>query len=140
MPASYLPAWLSSLLRLETFHLLPFQTLSLARSISMSMNVFISLLAPSSASEPSSSKGELKPQTQRQIAQLLQLSQSNDMETTDMLRLELAAFKGDKESVDRLRKGMKEGIVMTSVKASPQVQEAVKSVGERKRIGSGSRA
>lgn len=54
------------------------------------------------------------------------------MEATGLLNLGLVPFKGDPESVAILRRGMKEGLVLGSVRGSPEVQEAVAKVLQRK--------
>jgi hypothetical protein len=135
MPASYLPPWLTGLLGVESFYLLPFQILSLARRASVTLNIFISqLMPPGQASNSSASPAQsLAPQTQHQLTQLAQLARANDMEVTRLLQLGLAPFKGDKEMVRTLRRGMKEGLVLGSVRDSPEVKEAVKLVLQRRR-------
>ncbi|KLJ07350.1 hypothetical protein EMPG_17173, partial [Blastomyces silverae] len=90
MPASYLPGWLSTLLNLDNFYLLPFQTLTLARNASMTLNIFISQLTPpdssssssSSSSAAVSSNGGLTSQTQAQLTQLMHLARANEAEAT----------------------------------------------------------
>ncbi|KKZ67730.1 hypothetical protein EMCG_06597 [[Emmonsia] crescens] len=141
IPAAHLPPWLSTLLHLDTFYLLPFQTLTLARNASMTLNIFISQLTPPDSSSTSSAKtaagaGGLTPQTQAQLTQLTHLARANDAEATRLLQLGLAPFKGDKESVGKLRRGMKEGLILGSVRDAPEVKEAVRMVLER-RVGVG---
>ena len=58
------------------------------------------------------------------------------MEVTRLLQLGLAPFKGDAVMVGTLRRGMKEGLVLGSVRDSPEVKEAVKRVLERRRTES----
>lgn len=48
-----------------------------------------------------------------------------------------APFKGDKTSVNTLRRGMKDSLVLGSVRSSPEVKEAVKQVVQRKRSAAG---
>ncbi|PGG98483.1 hypothetical protein AJ79_08855 [Helicocarpus griseus UAMH5409] len=136
MPANYLPPWLSSLLRLDTFYLVPFQILALARSASMTTNIFISQLTPPNDDSSSSKKegnGGLTQKTQTQLAQLTHMVAANDAEVTRLLQMAFAPFRGDKESVGRLRRGMKEGLILGSVREAPEVKEAVKGVVERRR-------
>lgn len=68
----------------------------------------------------------------QRLGQLLQLSRTTDGEATRLLQLGFAPFRGDREGVATLRKGMKEGLVLSSVRASPGVQTAVSEVVERK--------
>ncbi|KAE8133979.1 hypothetical protein BDV38DRAFT_256901 [Aspergillus pseudotamarii] len=138
-PASYIPVELQKLLGISTktpsFYLLPFQILTLAQRASVMLHIFISQVTPPEVSKGSSSAaGErIHPQTMQRLAQLAQLSRATDGESTRLLQLGFAPFKGDRESVATLRKGMKEGLVLSSVRASPGVQQAVGEVIERKR-------
>ncbi|KAI1978515.1 hypothetical protein LOZ51_000252 [Ophidiomyces ophidiicola] len=130
MPFTYLPDRLSKILGLDTFYLLPFQLLSVARTMSVTVNIFISQLAP--PQEPSSKPSTtLSPQTQQKLMQLAQLSHAHDMEATKLLQFNYRPFKGQKGHVSRLRKGMKTSLVMGTVQDSTDVENAVKSVVER---------
>lgn len=138
-PASYIPAKLQKLLGISiktpSFYLLPFQILTLAQRASVMLHIFISQVTPPEVSKGSScAVGErIHPQTMQRLAQLAQLSRATDGESTRLLQLGFAPFRGDRESVATLRKGMKEGLVLSSVRASSGVQQAVGEVIERKR-------
>ncbi|KAL4945943.1 hypothetical protein BDV06DRAFT_174463 [Aspergillus oleicola] len=116
-----------------TFFLLPWQIMKMAETISLSLHIFISQIAPPEAKN-ADSPDRLYPQTVQRLAQLLQLSRATDTEATRLMQLGYAPFKGDKESVATLRKGMKEGLVLSSVRGSPGVQQAVKEVAERRKL------
>lgn len=135
-PASFLPPGLRSLLGVSvdrpSFYLLPFQILTLARRASVTLHIFISQISPPEAKKSPASAG-LKPQTVRQLAQLLQLARVTDGEATRLLQLGFAPFRGDKQSVTTLRRGMKEGLVLGGVRQSPEVKEAVQQVIERRK-------
>ncbi|QSS61970.1 membrane associated DnaJ chaperone [Histoplasma capsulatum] len=131
IPASHFPTWLSTLLHLDAFYLLPFQSLILARNASMTLNIFISHLTPPDSSSSSSSSrsasagnGGLNPPTQAQLTQLVNLARANEAEATRLLQLGLVPFKGDEESAGKLRRGMKEVLVLGSVRDAPEVKEA----------------
>jgi DnaJ domain len=102
-------------------HLLPFQILGLARRMSISLNIFISQLAPQAAR----STAEQDQQLHAQILQLNQIAGRVDTEATGLLGLGFAPFKGEKEHVDALKKAMKEGMVTSAVRNTPEVREAV---------------
>ena len=110
-------------------HLLPFEILSLARKLSISLNIFISQLAPPAAR----SSLEEDSQTQQQIAHLSQAASRLDQEALGLLNFGFAPFKGDMEKVTMLRKGMKEGVVQGVVRNNPEVKEAVRRVLDRRR-------
>lgn len=109
-------------------HLLPFQILALARRMSISLNIFVSQLtqhAPKGAIEQDR-------QLQAQIVHLNHLSARMDAEATGLVALGFAPFKGEKDSVEALKKAMKEGIVTSAIRNTPDVKEAVGRVLERR--------
>ncbi|OAL26654.1 hypothetical protein AYO20_09995 [Fonsecaea nubica] len=112
-------------------HLLPFQILGLARRMSMSVNIFISQLAPPKARDPA--MRDL--QTQQQIAHLAQAAGRLDAESGGLLQLGLSPFKGDAEKSDHLRSGMKESLVTNALKRNPEVRAAVQRALDRRRRG-----
>ncbi|KAK2828964.1 hypothetical protein FQN49_007226 [Arthroderma sp. PD_2] len=137
IPSTYLPATLSKLLGLDTFYLLPFQILTLARTASVTINIFISQLTPPDEKSTKASKGKgeagLSVQTQRQLAQIVQLANGQDAETNKLLGMDMLPFRGDSEGVERLRRGMKERLTREGVRESAEVQEAVKLVIQRRK-------
>lgn len=112
-------------------HLLPFQILAVARRMSISLNIFISQLAP----PPARSSAEQDYQLQAQILHLNQIAGRVDAEATGLLGLGFAPFKGEKEHVEALKKGMKEGIVTSAIRNTPEVREAVAKVLARRGKG-----
>ncbi|GKZ38893.1 hypothetical protein AbraIFM66950_011442 [Aspergillus brasiliensis] len=141
LPWSYIPTGLQGLLGFSSkgpeFYLLPFQILTLAQRASVTLHIFISQVTPPEISKRSSSApgDRLSPQTMQKLGQLAQLSRATDGEATRLLQLGFAPFKGDREGVTALRKGMKEALVLGSVRASPGVQQAVGEVIRRKKQG-----
>jgi hypothetical protein len=142
--ADYLPTLirpyvgLANTKSVPVLYLLPFQIISLARRVSVTVHIFISqitpLYVPRSASSVKGGAGALKPETLQQLGQVAQLSRMTDTEASRLLDLSLSPFRGDQESVSVLRRGMKEGLVMGSVRNAPEVQEAVAQV-QRRRAG-----
>lgn len=132
VPDALLPEGLRNLLHISvdqpSFYLLPFQISALARRVSVTLHIFISQIAPTGASK--TSMEQLSPQTVQCLGQLMQLARATDAEATRLVQLGFAPFRGDRQSVNALRKGMKEGLVLSSVKASPEVQRAVAQVVE----------
>lgn len=120
-------------------HLLPFQLLNLTSSLTLSLNIFISqisaLFPTSSPSDPNDTtalRAWLTALTTNLSAISAQTSRI-DAETTTLLQTQLAPYKGDPASVRDLRRGMKEGMVLGSVKMHPEVQAAVRRVSERRK-------
>lgn len=133
MPSNHLPLWLTKVLHLETYYLLPYQILSIARRVSVTLNIFISQLTPPGAKSQAQASAvaagaAITPQLQRQLMQLTQICRLNDAEATKLLQMELAPFKGDKELVGKLRKEMKGWVNLGSVKEHPEVTSAVARV------------
>lgn len=133
IPASYIPAAVRDLLHISLdhsrFYLLPFQILTLARQMSITLHIFISQLTPPDLTKkaaPATAGDRLSMQTMQRLGQLQQLSRATDVEATRLLQMGYAPFRGDKEGTAALRRGMKEGLVLSSVRASPEVQAAVR--------------
>lgn len=138
IPAAYLPEKLSSLLGISvdppSFYLLPFQIIALARRASITAHIFISQVTPTRTEKPSSAPGSsLSLPTLQRLGQLAQLSQVTENEATRLLQLGFAPFRGERESVAALRRGMKEGLVLGGVRSSPGVKEAVSQVLRRRK-------
>jgi len=134
MPTAYLPAALQAWLPKNSFYLLPFQILTLARRASIMLHIFISQVAPPSTKVASNGKGDkISPQTVQRLGELIHLSRGLDLEATRMLQMGLSPFRGDRESVSTLQRGMKEGLILGGVRSSPEVQRAVAQVVERRK-------
>ncbi|EXJ62008.1 hypothetical protein A1O7_02440 [Cladophialophora yegresii CBS 114405] len=110
-------------------HLLPYQVLGLARRMSMSINIFISQLAPPKARDPAMRDM----QTQQQIAHLAQAASRLDAETGGLLQLAMSPFRGEGEKAEILRSGMKESLVTSTLRRHPEVRAAVQRVLDRRR-------
>lgn len=124
-------------------YLLPFQIISVARRIAITVHIFISQITPlyvsrqtaSTATRQAGSGGAataLPQETLQRLGQLTQLSRMTENEASGLLELSLSPFRGDRETVLVLRRGMKEGLVLGSVRNTPEVQEAVAQVQRRR--------
>lgn len=130
MPAAYLPDAISAWLPHQSFHLLPFQILTIARRASITLHIFISQIAP--RTQAVKGDGGVSSQTMQQFVKLVQTAQQTDIEATRGLQLSQAPYRGDRESVNTLRRGMQEGLVLAGVRSSPGVQRAVGEVLQRR--------
>ena len=143
MPTLYIPGPVRDLLGIipddkSHFYLLPFQILTLARQMSITLHIFISQLTPPELSKKPSSTStsagdRLSTQTMQRLAQLLHLTRATDAEASRLLQMGYAPFHGDKDATASLRKGMKEGLVLSSVRASPEVQGAIHAAVKRRK-------
>ncbi|KAJ5532052.1 Heat shock protein DnaJ [Penicillium frequentans] len=131
MPTTYLPDAIQSFLPDNSFYLLPFQILTLARRASITLHIFISQVAPPGSKNAESGGDKISPQTMQRMGQLVTAARVADTEATRMLQLGMAPYRGDRESVSALRRGMKEGLILGGVRSSPEVQRAVAQVVER---------
>ena len=61
-------------------------------------------------------------------------SQRLDGEASSLLQLQFAPFRAQARHVGELRRGMKEGMVVGSVRGHPDVQVAVERVKAKKRL------
>ena len=130
MPGAYLPATLQSWIPGATRYLLPFQILTLARRASITIHIFISQIGPR-IDPVNGTSDKLPQQTMQKLGQVVQLSRAADAEATRTLQMGLVPFRGDREIVSTLRRGMKEGLILAGVRSSPEVQRAVVQVTER---------
>lgn len=130
MPRAYLPSAIRNWLPDDSFYLLPFQTLTLARRITITLHIFISQIAPK---ENAAGNGgdKLSPQLMQRVAQLANTTRSTNLAANRSLQLNLAPFRGDKESVNLLRRGMKEGLILAGIRSSDGVQRAISEVMNR---------
>jgi curved DNA-binding protein CbpA len=105
-------------------HLLPFQLLTIARRLSMSLNIFISQLAPPSVKN----KAAQDQQSQQQLSHLTQATERVNAEASSLLQLGLSPFANDRANMRKLRDGMTETLMMSTVRNSPEVREAISRV------------
>lgn len=110
--------------------LLPFQFMTLARRFSLSLNYFISQLSP--PTQAGSTGGQTDPEIQERMNRLAQIARMPDSEASSLLNLSTAPFKGDRESVEALRREMLEGLVTNAIRARPEVRHAVQHAMERR--------
>lgn len=112
--------------------LLPFQILELARRMSMSLNIFISQLAP--PLQRSAALGDL--QSQQQIVHLSQIVNRVDGESASLLQSGLVPFRGASEHTEVLRSGMRDSLVTGALRNHPEVRDAVGRASARRSEGS----
>ena len=131
------------LLSLFTAHTpyLPFQQLILARKLVLTLFIALSQLGPLLAEaqqQPAPQKqAQANPeQAQRaQIERVEQLARSTEFEATRLLGLDLAPFAGDEPTLAEVRGRLKEWLVQNTIRADPEVRDAVGQVMSRRRVG-----
>ncbi|KAJ5225077.1 Heat shock protein DnaJ N-terminal [Penicillium chermesinum] len=137
MPTAYLPTFVSAWLPKNSFYLLPFQILTLARRASITLHIFISQAAPPQSGSLSIGGDKIPQATLQRLSQLAAATRATDVEATRMLQLGLAPFRGDRESVSALRRGMQEGLIQEGCgsvqRCSELLRRSLNGVKERKR-------
>jgi len=131
MPSAYLPDAISAWLPFQSFHLLPFQLLTLARSVSLTLSIFITKVSPPDDPSVKSETSIPGPMMQRMV-QLVHSARETDIEATRALQLAQAPFRGDRESIPVLRRGMQETLVLAGVRSGEEVQRAVAEAIQRR--------
>lgn len=123
-------------------HLLPFQLLDVSGRLALSLNIFISQIsvlfpgasgAVRAAGDGSAQMKGWVQQLNSNLANLAGISNRIDQEAGGLLQLQFAPFKGQPAQVRDLRRGMKEGMVMGSVRSHPEVREVVRKVADRRK-------
>lgn len=117
--------------------LLPFQLLLLARKATLTVFIAISQLGglfPSSTPPPASSVVRT-PEEMQQLQRLEQLALANDAETGRLLQMDMAPFVGDAEGTRELRGKVREWLVTTTIRADPEVRDAMGKALGRRRAG-----
>ncbi|KAI9706050.1 MAG: hypothetical protein M1836_005456 [Candelina mexicana] len=113
---------------------LPFQQLILARKIMLTVFIALSQLGP--LLQPPQAQQQNPEQSQRQsIDRLEQLTKSTEMETTRLLALDLAPVAGDEKAMKGVRTKMKDWLIDNTVRADPEVRDAVGRVMQKRRVG-----
>ncbi|KZF24311.1 hypothetical protein L228DRAFT_94160 [Xylona heveae TC161] len=118
---------------------LPFQQLVLARKITLTLFIALGQLGPLfQLQAPPSSNGAAKDpksitQQNQQLNRLEQFSRAADFEATRLMGLEMAPFAGDTQALREVRAKLKDWLVQNTIRADPEVRDAVGRVMNRRR-------
>ncbi|MCJ1240889.1 hypothetical protein MMC14_008893 [Varicellaria rhodocarpa] len=114
--------------------LLPFQFLILARKTALTFFIALSQLTPlfRPPAVATSTSSNIDPQ---QLIRLEQISAMNDQEATRLLALDMAPFAGDEQGVSDLRGKVKEWLIQNTIRADPEIRDAVGRALGRRRVG-----
>lgn len=108
-------------------HLLPFQTIILVRKLAVTVFIAISQLRPVLI-PPETEESRLK----HQMARLEKIAQTADGEATLLLATDMSPFAGDPTSLGDVKLKLKEWLVQNTIRADPEVRNAVGEVLKRK--------
>ena len=119
--------------------LLPFQLLILARKAAFTVLIAVSQLGPifqpQTSSSTSFSRGSPSIQESQQLTRLEQQAQVLEVEASRLLALEMAPFVGDEGAVKELERRVRDWLVTNTIRADPEVRDAMGRALGRRRIG-----
>ncbi|XDG04189.1 hypothetical protein ABKA04_003804 [Annulohypoxylon sp. FPYF3050] len=116
---------------------LPFQVISLARKLSITLYIAFSQIGPllQSAEQRGTKPGEA---SEKQLAQNLdrleQMTRSMDVDATRLMELEMAPFAGDPQVINTMRMKLKEWLVQNTIRADPMVKDALGRSFQKRRV------
>ncbi len=118
--------------------LLPFQLLILARKASITLFIAASQLSgffQSAPSSPTPSNGAPKQHESQQLSRLEHAIHASEMEATRLIALDMAPFVGDDDAVNELRGRVREWLVTNTIRADPEVRDAMGRALEKRGTG-----
>lgn len=136
---SYHPPVLTKILNpiLGTFTshppLLPFQLLILARKATFTLFIAFSQLGNLFPQPPSQSSSSMSQHDLQQLARLEGIAKTSEADSSRLLAMEMAPFAGDEQGTKELRGKIREWLVNNTIRADPEVRDAVgRALGRRR--------
>ncbi|KAI9829416.1 MAG: hypothetical protein M1819_006353 [Sarea resinae] len=117
---------------------LPFQILTLARKITITFFIFLSQLGPvlsGPSSLPQNNTAQAQAQQRHQLDRLDQTTRQTHLEASRMMGLEMAPFAGDDKALAEVQAKFRDWLVQNTVRADPEVRDAVGRVLNKRRTG-----
>lgn len=118
--------------------MLPFQFLILVRKIAFSIFIAASQLGAffqHTTPPPASTSGVPSVLESQQLTRLEQLARDSEVDASRLLALEMSPFVGDEAGAKELRVRVKEWLVTNTIRADPEVRDAMGRVLAQKRVG-----
>ncbi|XXH03563.1 hypothetical protein Hte_009968 [Hypoxylon texense] len=116
---------------------LPFQAVSLARRLSVTLYVAFSQLGPllRPPPPPGQQPGEAEEKALLQnLDRLEQTARGMDVDATRLMELEMAPFVGDPEVIASMRSKLKEWLVQNTIRSDPMVRDALGRSFQKRRV------
>lgn len=129
--------FLNPLLTTFTFHppYLPFQLISLARKLSVTIYIAFSRIGPLLQSPDEARKqGDPDVVLGQQLDRLEQSTKAADVEASRLMEMEKAPFAGDPSAVRNVQVKIKEWLVQNTIRMDPEVRDAVGKLIQRRRM------
>ncbi|KAI2473248.1 hypothetical protein F4781DRAFT_227334 [Annulohypoxylon bovei var. microspora] len=116
---------------------LPFQAISLARKLSITLYIAFSQIGP--LLQPPDQRGARPGEaSEKQLLQNLdrleQTARGMDVDATRLMELEMAPFVGDPEVINTMRMKLKEWLVQNTIRADPMVKDALGRSFQKRRV------
>ncbi|KAI1778304.1 hypothetical protein F4818DRAFT_296245 [Hypoxylon cercidicola] len=115
---------------------LPFQAVSLARRLSVTLYVAFSQIGPLlQQQQPPERPGETDEKALLQsLDRLEQTARGMDVDAARLMELEMAPFVGDPEAIDSMRSKLKEWLVQNTIRSDPMVKDALGRSFQKRRV------
>lgn len=121
--------------------MLPFQLVQLARKATFTLFIAVSQIGGLMAQQkPTASGAAMGQHEMAQLARLETIAQNTDAEAARLLALDTAPFVGDEVATKELQGKIREWLVTNTVRADPEVRDAVGRAMTRRREGAPARA
>ncbi|KAL8950273.1 MAG: hypothetical protein Q9222_003677 [Ikaeria aurantiellina] len=116
--------------------LLPFQLLTLAHKATLTFFIALGQLSPLMGSQDQPiAVASSSAIDEQQLQRLEQLIQTTEIETGRLLALEMAPLAGDEAGQNDMRGRLREWLVQNTIRADPEVRDAVGKAMQRRRVG-----
>lgn len=115
---------------------LPFQVISLARKLTITVYIALSQIGPLVAAQIGTHKPppEDAKALQQSLGRLESLAQQLDGDAVRLLDMEMAPYKGDADATANLRGKMREWLVQNTIRADPMVRDALGTSLRKRRV------
>ncbi|KAL8942035.1 MAG: hypothetical protein Q9216_001888 [Gyalolechia sp. 2 TL-2023] len=133
----FLTRVLNPLLTMLTSHppLLPFQFIALAHKITLTFFIAMGQLSSFFATPAPPGSSSSSAFDEQQLQRLEQLAQTTEVEIARVLALEMAPMVGDEAGQKDMNGRVREWLVQNTVRADPEVRDAVGRAMQRRRAG-----
>ncbi|KAK5987208.1 Chaperone protein DnaJ [Cladobotryum mycophilum] len=130
---------INALLTTVTTHppFLPFQAISLARKLTITVYIALSQLGPLLVGQAQSGQkpvGDEEKLLRQGLERLEAITEQLDIDTTRLMEMEMAPYKGDTEATTNLQGKMREWLVQNTIRADPMVRDAMGTSLRKRRV------
>jgi hypothetical protein len=112
---------------------LPFQLISLARKLSITLYIAFSQIGPL-LQPPTAADTTPEAALSTQLQRLEATAKSADVETTRLMGMEMSPFAGDVEALKDMKGKVKEWLVQNTIRNDPEVRDAMGNLLKKRRV------